>query len=208
MIMKNFLFFIKSYIKIIVPLSLAGLITITLLNIEKISLFEGTNIINLGGTVQVPSSEEKIKPNEDNKNVLSNNNRGKDKNFSEHNHNVETIPTANTSSIAVTDTITHKINDSASTAFLIENNSEYSDNLIKRDEKRFYKLKLNSNSVVSLLFSASGMSSYQINIQDENIMNMKFEVYEERNFSKEMNIYLKAGTYTIRITGGKSWKKK
>ena len=204
MTMKNFLFFIKSHIKLIVYLSLAGLITITLLNIEKISFFEGTNIFNLWGTVQVPISE-KTKPEEE-KNASPNNEyKETNKNFSKH--NIVPVPTSNKSSNAVTDIVINKINDSASTAFHIENNSEYSDNLIKRDEKRFYKLKLNSNSLVSLSFSASGMSSYQINIQDENSMNMEFEVYEERNFSKKMNIYLRAGTYSIRITGGKSWKK-
>ena len=204
MTMKNFLFFIKSYIKVIVSLSLAGLITITLLNIEKISFFENKsiNILNLGGTVQVPISE-KTKSNED-KTVLADE---KTQTAQVSERNVTTFATSNTvPSTIVPDAKIPQINNSASTAFMLENDSEYSDNLIKRDEKRFYKLNLGNNSAVSLFFSASGMSSYKLSIQDENAMNMEVEVYEEYNFTKNMKVYLRPGTYTIKITGGEAWK--
>ena len=55
--MNGLLLFIKNHIKIIIPISLAGLLTITWFNIEKISLSEKTNIFNLWGTVQVKNAK-------------------------------------------------------------------------------------------------------------------------------------------------------
>lgn len=196
--MKSLLQYLLKHIKIIIPLSLAGLITITWFHVEKVSFFEKT-IVNIGGTIQTPVLE-RIKAKEDNS---SNEYTETDKITSE-----KDIDTSNVAASALVPNVkTPPINNSAATAFWLENNSEYSDNLFKKDEKRFYKLKLDSNSTVTIFFSASGMSSYKLNIQDGNTMNMEFEVYEESNFTKKMDVYLKTGTYTIKITGGKSWKK-
>lgn len=187
--------------KIIIPItiSLAGLVTLTILNIEKINI-EGINILNFFGTVRVSEKTEAEKTASSDSSVSS----PKQENIKKD--TLTRVTEVTPSSSIINAPVLVQINDTVSTAFLIEGNAEYSDILIKKDDKRFYKFDLAVASAITLIFNAAGRSSYNLNIQGSNNVDINTEIYEERNFTRRMNVYLKAGTYTLKVTGGKYWR--
>ena len=101
-------------------------------------------------------------------------------------------------------------NDSLHDALLIENEKKYTANLVKKGSEKFYKFTLGGISTVNFSFGVLGETSYKFAVtnEDSNIQIMEIEISRKNMLAQRGNLYLGAGNYFIKITGGNFWEEK
>ena len=194
--MNKLFTFLKKHI-IIVSLSLAGLVSFTIFSIEKVSFFDGINVINLFGTVQM--STEK-----------SSDNFEPMKNTQSHVMSSEVLQTknvGNTTSMKIDVVSIEPQNNNDNFTYepvIIENNERYSGKLVNKYDTNIYALRLLKDSAVNFSLSVTKDSSYKVFINEADTDKLVVET-EINETKKNFNTYLRSGNYNVKITGGKIW---
>ena len=182
---------------IIASLSLAGLVSLTIFNIEKISFFDGVNVINLFGIVQMSTekSSDNSEPMENTKPHVMSSEASQTKNVEE---------TISMKIDVVSIDPQNNNNNFTYEPVVIENNKRYSGKLVNKYDTNIYNLYLVNDSAVNFSLSVTKDSSYKIFINKANTDKTIIET-EINEIKKSFNTYLRSGDYNVKITGGKIW---
>ena len=216
--------------KFVIPITIGSILAVswTIFNFEKITIFEGPTVVNFGGKIEVPVTVDKSSAQryelhrsldkEDPVAVRMKETSQSDLQPTTEQRTTEYVVSEQQDTVQETAGI-QPLNDKASTATLLQSGMKYSGNLTKKFDSRYYSLSLEEPTAVNFAFNASGLSAYSVLIEGGSVsqqnseksgrVNILTELYNDsRNIAENFNVYLRSGSYLVRVTGGKIWRDK